>query len=123
MSLHQMKMKIDKGNSILYVSPSAAPHVERIFNSANGNAVYTNTPKPVTYTLTLPVLREGDTGETVKALQYLLIANGISLVKYGADGDYGAETVAGVTAYQKKVGLSADGVAGPDTMGKLLGLR
>ena len=86
-----------------------------------GKAVYTNNPKPTTYTLTLPVLREGDSGEAVKALQYLLLANGIKLPKYGTDGDYGAETKAGVIEYQHKVGLPEDGVAGHDTMGRLLG--
>ena len=88
----------------------------------NGKAVYTNQPKPTTYTLTLPMLREGDSGEAVKALQHLLLANGIKLPKYGADGDYGAETKAGVIEYQHKAGLEEDGVAGPDTMGSLLGV-
>lgn len=87
----------------------------------NGKAVYTNQPKPTTYILTLPVLRKGDSGETVKALQHLLIANGIKLPKHGADGDFGEETESGVMEYQRKVDLPADGVAGPDTMGSLLG--
>lgn len=90
-----------------------------------GNAVYTNTPAPAvaTYTLTLPVLRKGDSGNTVKAMQQLLLANGIKLPRYGADGDFGDETKVGVVSYQKKVGLSADGVAGHDTMSALLGLK
>lgn len=100
---------------------SACPVGYTVFDW-NGKAVYTNQPKPTTYTLTLPMLREGDSGEAVKALQYLLLANGIKLPKYGADGDYGAETKAGVIEYQHKVGLEEDGVAGPDTMGSLLGV-
>lgn len=88
----------------------------------NGKAVYTNQPKPTTYTLTLPVLRNGDSGESVKALQHLLLANGIKLPKHGADGDFGDETEQGVKEYQHKVGLPEDGVVGNDTMGSLLGV-
>lgn len=88
----------------------------------NGKAVYTNKPESSTYTLTLPVLKKGDNGETVKALQLLLLANGIKLPKYGADSDFGAETENGVKEYQRKVGLPDDGVAGPDTMGSLMGV-
>lgn len=88
----------------------------------NGKAVYTNKPESSTYTLTLPVLKKGDNGETVKALQHLLLANGIKLPKYGADSDFGAETENGVKEYQRKVGLPDDGVAGPDTMGSLMGV-
>lgn len=89
----------------------------------NGKAVYTNKPKPATYTLALPILRKGDNGKTVKALQQLLLANGIKLPEYGADGDFGEETEDGVKEYQHKVGLPEDGVAGPDTMGCLLGTK
>ena len=88
----------------------------------NGKAVYTNQPKPTTYTLTLPVLREGDNGKTVKALQQLLMANGIKLPKYGADADFGAETKAGVIEYQRKVGIEANGEVDADTMGRLIGV-
>ena len=75
-----------------------------------------------TFTLTLKQLSEGDKGEQVKALQQLLMANGIKLPKYGADGDYGAETKAGVIEYQRKNGLGADGIVGPNTWKKLLGV-
>lgn len=76
----------------------------------------------ITFTLTLKELSEGDEGAQVKALQQLLMANGIKLPKYGADADFGAETKAGVIAYQKAVGLAADGIAGPNTWKKLLGV-
>lgn len=88
----------------------------------NGKAVYTNQPESATFTLTLPVLRKGDNSKTVKALQHLLMANGIKLPKYGADGDFGGETEDGVIAYQKKVGLPASGVAGPTVFAKLMGV-
>ena len=75
-----------------------------------------------TFTLTLKQLSEGDKGDQVKALQQLLMANGIKLPKYGADSDFGAETKAGVMEYQRKMNLSADGIAGPNTWKKLLGI-
>lgn len=78
--------------------------------------------KAITFTLTLKELSQGDEGEQVKALQQLLMANGIKLPKYGADGDFGAETKAGVIEYQRKANLAADGIAGPNTWKKLLGI-
>ena len=78
--------------------------------------------KVATYALTLPLLRKGDKGDPVKAMQNLLLANKIKLPRYGADGDFGGETEAGVIAFQKAVGIEADGVVGRDTMSKLLKL-
>jgi peptidoglycan hydrolase-like protein with peptidoglycan-binding domain len=51
------------------------------------------------------------------------MANGIKRPKYGADADFGAETKAGVIEYQRKMGIAADGIAGPNTWKKLLGLK
>ncbi len=87
-----------------------------------GQAVYVNVPKPATYTLELPILRKGDAGETVRAMQSLLMLRGVELPRYGADGDYGAETVAGVVRFQTQNALAADGVVGPETAKKLLGV-
>lgn len=90
----------------------------------NGNVVYTKdapTPQRTTYTLTLPVLRKGDKGSHVEALQHLLLAAKIKLPRYGADGDFGGETEAGVIALQTALGIEANGVVGPETMILLLG--
>ena len=76
----------------------------------------------ITFTLTLKELSQGDKGDQVKVLQQLLMANGIKLPKYGADADFGAETKAGVIEYQRKANLAADGIAGPNTWKKLLGM-
>lgn len=70
----------------------------------------------------LPELSKGTQGETVRAMQALLQLNGCKLEKYGADGDFGGETEAAVKEYQKKVGICADGICGPVTWGKLLGV-
>lgn len=59
------------------------------------------------------VLRKGSLGEAVKDLQEKLVAKGFSLPKYGADGDYGDETVTAVKALQKAAGITVDGIYGP----------
>lgn len=68
---------------------------------------------------TRPTLRRGDKGEAVKDLQKKLLALGYALPKYGADGDYGAETEKAVKAYQTASGLTADGIVGKKTWAAL----
>lgn len=58
------------------------------------------------------VLRKGSKGEGVKMMQAAL---GI-----GADGSFGPGTEKALKAWQTKNGLTADGVAGPMTLAKLL---
>ena len=67
-------------------------------------------------------LQMGSTGEDVRALQILLIGRGYSCGLYGANGVFGEETKAALTRFQTAAGLTADGIAGPDTMKVLLGL-
>ncbi len=73
-----------------------------------------------TVTLTLPVLRYGDTGEYVTLMQQRLIAKGCSCGPWGADGDYGGGTKAALLQFQRKSGLAADGVCGAQSWTKLL---
>lgn len=70
----------------------------------------------------LPELYKGSKGKTVRALQILLIGNNCSCGSYGADGDFGSATKAAVVKYQIENGLEDDGVVGPKTWAKLLGL-
>lgn len=70
--------------------------------------------------MTYGTIRKGDKGPVVKYAQQLLMDHGFSLPKYGADGDYGSETVSAVKAFQKANGLQQDGVIGQKTWGKLL---
>lgn len=83
----------------------------------------TSTVKEKACTVTLKTLREGSKNANVKALQQLLIANKCSCGKYGADGDFGADTLKAVIKYQNAKGLEDDGVVGPATWGKLLGVK
>ena len=70
----------------------------------------------------LPVLRKGDTGEVVRAAQFLLNGRGASCGVWGADGDFGNATQAAVLAFQRRNGLEADGIVGQKTWAKLLGV-
>ena len=60
----------------------------------------------------LPLLRRGSRGDAVRAAQYLLLCRGLTLPKYGADGDYGQETEDAVKEFQRLKGLEADGECG-----------
>lgn len=75
------------------------------------------------YTLGFTYLRKGSKGDDVKALQQLLIANGYNCGGSGADGSFGANTQAALIRYQADHELEPDGVAGPATMGRLLGVK
>lgn len=88
----------------------------------NGQPMFTNVPKPVTCIIQLPTLRSGDEGETVRAMQSLLLLRGCKLPRYGADGDYGSETVAAVKEYQHRNGLAETGECGLDEWKTLLGV-
>lgn len=77
---------------------------------------------PQTAAENLPQLKKGDKSDTVKAMQILLIGWGCSCGWYGADGDFGSGTEKAVKNYQGKKGLVADGVCGPKTWAKLLGV-
>ncbi len=62
-------------------------------------------------------LRKGATGSAVKDLQTKL--KKLGFYNASIDGDYGDTTVAAVKAFQKKHNLTADGVAGSETLKKL----
>ena len=81
-------------------------------------------PDPVVGLLdfALPDLCLGDKGEVVRAAQFLLNGRGASCGIYGADGDFGPGTLAAVLAFQRRNKLEDDGIVGPATWAKLLGL-
>ena len=66
-------------------------------------------------------LRKGSSGSAVKTLQKALMGLGYDLPKYGADGDFGNETLVAVKAFQKKAGLVVDGIVGAKTWAALDG--
>ena len=64
------------------------------------------------------VIRKGDNGESVKALQTALADRGY-LRKNEIDGDFGVITLGALLAFQFENGLDVDGVAGPNTCAAL----
>lgn len=86
--------------------PSPAPSQPSAGNPTSAAAV------------TLPVLKRGMRGPAVIVLQERLRTLGF--LRGGADGVFGAETLAAVKAAQQKLGLEADGVVGPATWSALL---
>lgn len=75
-------------------------------------------PTGSTCTVELPIIKQGDKGFTVVAVQMLLSKHDFS-VKY-TDGDFGPDTLAKVKVFQKAKGLTADGIVGSKTWGALL---
>lgn len=74
----------------------------------------------VTNELGYRTLKKGCKGEDVKELQKHLIELGYKLPKYGADGDFGDETVVAVEAFQKANNLTVDGMVGKQTLAVIL---
>lgn len=68
----------------------------------------------------VPVLKKGAKGDSVKALQVLLIGYGFPVGKTGADGSFGGATHTAVRNYQKANGLTVDGSVGAKTWDKLI---
>ena len=66
------------------------------------------------------LLKNGMSGDDVKALQELLIQLGYDLSKYGADGKFGSETEKAVKAFQTAEGLEVDGMYGDLTHAALM---
>jgi hypothetical protein len=90
---------------------------------------YETEPKTVkTTTVSLPILKRGAKGSSVKAMQILLIGYGYEMKStdgktvYGADESFGGATERALKKYQAANGLEADGSCGPKTWKKLLGV-
>lgn len=68
----------------------------------------------------LNILKKGSKGNSVKALQALLVGFGYNIGSSGIDGDFGKSTLSAVKKYQTKNGLEVDGVVGSATWTSLL---
>lgn len=67
----------------------------------------------------MPTIQRGNKGSRVRMLQGLLIAWGYSI---SVDGVFGPKTEAAVRSFQGKYAKPVDGIVGPITWNKLLGL-
>ena len=70
----------------------------------------------------LPVLKQGDSGETVRVIQLLLLNAGISVGETGADGDFGENTWVAVCDLQREHGTTVNGIVGAAEWRSLLQL-
>lgn len=77
-------------------------------------------PKATTCTVTLPVIRFGDTGEAVRAMQTLLELRDHPCSNGGNDGIFGKGTKSALEAFQDRQQLDADAVCGPLTWAELV---
>ena len=79
-------------------------------------------PKPSGKIEGLPVVKSGSKGDAAKIVQGALIAKGYPCGSSGIDGIFGAASVAALKNYQKAMKLTADGIVGPATWVKILGV-
>lgn len=70
--------------------------------------------------ISLPTVRNGDSGNAVKILQLALVAYEYNIGKYGADGDFGSDTESAVRKFQKRSCIAVDGIVGENTWSELL---
>ncbi len=68
---------------------------------------------------TVGILKKGDSGESVRVLQTMLIACNYDCGKAGVDGDFGNNTKTALKNFQKHHGLAIDGVYGEKSKEKL----
>ena len=83
----------------------------------------TTTAKKEEFKVEMKTLKKGATGPQVQALQALLIGYGYDCGRTGADGQFGGATDSALRKYQSRNGLTVDGVAGPKTWAKMLGIN
>ena len=78
-------------------------------------------PAQQTVSVELPVLRKGDSGSAVEALQTLLLLAGIDVGSCGIDGEYGEDTWGAVCDLQRERGTSVTGEVGAAEWKTLIG--
>lgn len=82
--------------------------------------------KPEATEIKLPVsfdtVKSGSEGMEVKTLQVMLTVFGYDVGNCGIDGDFGPDTESAAKAYQKKHGLTVDGIVGVNTWNSLMEL-
>lgn len=85
------------------------------FTEGSVTATQTTSTTGNPYPVPTGTLREGDSGEQVKWVQWELKRLGYDIGKSGVDGQYGPATKKAVEAFQKDFGLTVDGLAGKQT--------
>jgi hypothetical protein len=88
--------------------PTTAP------TTAPTTGTHTTTPPPAAVAVPTSPLKPGDTGTQVKLLQRALVR--LAYYSGKVDGDYGPATTEAVKTFQLAAKLTADGIAGPQTL-------
>lgn len=91
--------------------------------AAQSASTQNDTKTPNGGSVKLPMLMKGSRGEAVRAAQLLLIGRGFRCGNWGADADFGSATETAVRRFQYDRQLEQDGVIGPETWAKLLGIN
>ncbi|MCP2167359.1 penicillin-insensitive murein endopeptidase [Goodfellowiella coeruleoviolacea] len=89
----------------------------RAFQTARGLGV-DGIVGPKTWAALTPIIRPGDSGDAVRALQVEL--NAKRRLSLAVTGTYDAATTEAVRAFQTHAGISSDGITGPDTWKNLV---
>lgn len=95
-----------------------AGQVLKIPGAAGETAEAPTSAAAETCTVTLPLLKRGHTGLSVKALQTLLVLRGMSV---DVDGSFGEKTESAVRSFQTAAKILSDGEVGKDTWKALIG--
>ncbi len=112
----QALMRFQAANGIVPASGYFGPKTRAFIMNANTTPI---TPATSTAPQVTRDLRSGMTGDDVKALQALLIAQGFAIPN-GATGTFGPQTAAALSAYQKKNSIiPATGAFGPKTRAQM----
>ena len=77
-------------------------------------------PETQTCTVTLPILRRGDTGDKVALLQLLLDHHGYPCGEAGSDGIFGPDTETSLKYFQAEKDLDPDAICGSLTWPEVL---
>lgn len=77
-----------------------------------------NSANPDAHTVPTSNLYRGSRGDSVSWVQSM--CNRLAGTNIGIDGQYGSDTVNAVKSFQRKYGLAADGIVGPQTRNKMI---
>lgn len=119
---HDLKMGSNHGDPIKWLKKygKTMDDVRRDIAALMRGEEATAAPEPHAYTVALRPMKQGNSGEDVRALQILLSGRGS---KTDADGIFGPKTKKAVEDYQIRAGLVKTGVANEETMRSLMGAQ
>lgn len=119
-AVRQNNYPLNSGYIAGYGRPNWAVVATQAISKPSAEDKQKDTNKQGVCTVYCNVLSKGKSGKSVVALQGILIANGFSCGKYGADGEFGNDTYLAVRRFQTAKKIDVDGIVGQQTWSKLL---